>query len=112
MPSKVEIAKVDAKLPVFETSWTEHLEENKQSILDHKKEFQKTTKDNNVGATWRSNWNIHHTDPRFSGVQTFFEKFVTEIATQYWHTEGQYDCVNMWAMTPCNPLISPLWDQL
>ena len=99
MPSKVEIAKVDAKLPVFETSWTEHLDEHKQSILDHKKEFQKTTKDNNVGATWRSNWNIHHTDPRFSGVQTFFEKFVTEIATQYWHTEGQYDCVNMWAMT-------------
>ena len=47
MPSKVEIAKVDAKLPVFETSWTEHLDEHKQSILDHKKEFQKTTKDNN-----------------------------------------------------------------
>ena len=97
--NKVNIAQVDAQLPVFETSWTEHLAEHKQFILDHKKEFAETTKDNNVGATWRSNWNIHHTDPRFSDIQAYFEKFVKEISSQYWHTKGQFDCVNMWAMT-------------
>ena len=32
--NKVNIAQVDAQLPVFETSWTEHLAEHKQFIAD------------------------------------------------------------------------------
>ena len=69
--SAVEISTVKVELPIFQTMWTDRLDEFKQSILDHKKEFAETTPDFNVNAGWRSNWVLHQTDPRFSDANEF-----------------------------------------
>ena len=97
--SAVEISTVKVELPIFQTMWTDRLDEFKQSILDHKKEFAETTPDFNVNAGWRSNWVLHQTDPRFSDMQKYFEELAHSIGKQYFHTDGLYEVVNMWAMT-------------
>ena len=47
MPTSVVTSKVQVELPVFESTWTDRLDEFKQAVLDHKKEFPETCKDTN-----------------------------------------------------------------
>ena len=99
MPTNVVTKKVQVELPIFESIWTERLEEFKQAVLEHKKEFPETCKDTNVNSSWRSAWNIHQTDPRFQSIQQYFEEFANSIGDQHFYTNGVYETVNMWAMT-------------
>ena len=92
-----KIEKVE--MPIFQTMWTERLDEIKKDILDHKKEFPETTPDNNLFCNWRSNWHIHHTDSRFESVDDFFKQFAQELGEKFLGSYGTYHTVDMWAMT-------------
>lgn len=94
-----DLHKPKIEMPIFQTIWSERLDEIKQDILDHKKEFSETTPDDNVFASWRSNWILHKTDPRFKPVSDFFEQFAQEIGESYFLTNEIYETVDMWAMT-------------
>lgn len=96
--TNVEISKVSVEMPIFESRWTERLDELKQNILDHKKENPDSVSDNNVGANWRSSWNLHEVDSRFSSIADYFENFANSIGKQYFYSDGIYEIVNLWAM--------------
>ena len=99
MALDVNIQNLKVEMPIFQTMWTERLDEIRQDILDHKKEFSETIPDNNVFASWRSSWILHQENPRFEKVSDFFQQFAQEIGDNYFFTNGIYETVNMWAMT-------------
>ena len=96
--NNVVISKVSVEMPIFESRWTERLDEFKQNILDHKKENPDSVSDNNVGASWRSAWNLHEVDSRFSSIVDYFEEFANSIGKQYFYSNGIYEVTNLWAM--------------
>ena len=96
--SSITLSKVQVELPIFETIWTEKLDEFKQIILDYKKENPDTIKDSNVNANWRSAWNLHEIDGRFTPIAKYIQDFAQAIGNQYFYTNGDYEIVNLWAM--------------
>jgi hypothetical protein len=99
MSTSVELLKVDVEMPVFQTMWTERLDEFKQLILEHRKEFPTNCQDCNVNASWRSAWNIQQTDPkRFDPITQYFQDLAESVGNQYFSTNGVFDVINMWAM--------------
>jgi hypothetical protein len=96
--SAITLSKVQIEMPIFESKWTERLDEFKQIILDYKKENPDTCKDSNVNANWRSAWNLHEVDSRFSPIVNYFEGVANSIGKQYFSTNGIYEVINLWAM--------------
>lgn len=99
MPTSVEYLKVEVEMPIFQTMWTERLDEFKQIILNHKKEFPNSYTDSNVNSSWRSAWNLHQIDSKFNPITEYFQDLAKSIGNQFFQQNGTFDVVNMWAMT-------------